>query len=103
VSTSQHSECCERDDAQLLAHSAAGINAFAFSRGGEGEREDGPGDDSGEDDSGVEKQMLLNRVTGRTGLEGGETWFGMREELGGVGIACCGACEGAAGAAEEST
>jgi hypothetical protein len=44
--------------------------------GGEDEREDGPGEDSGDEDSGVEKALLLKKVTGRTGLAGGVIYEG---------------------------
>jgi len=52
VSTSQHSGCETKVDAQLGAHSATSKG------GGEEERDDGPGEDSAEDDSGVEKETL---------------------------------------------
>lgn len=65
--TSQHSSCDGKEDvvdAQLIAHSDPNdaIDALSIG-GGEEEREDGPGEDSGEDDSGVAKE-LLKKVTG---------------------------------------
>jgi hypothetical protein len=51
-------------DAQLKAHSDPREVSDALSiGGGEEEREEGPGEDSGEDDSGVAKEGL-KKVTG---------------------------------------